>query len=64
MLDIFVGKSSLHHYLFDPTADAVFQPPLVRSHVAASSQLTQSGAQAAILNLMRRQLDFTENQLR
>ena len=64
MLDLIVGKSTLHHYLFDPTEDAVFQPPLVRSHVGVCSQLTESGAQAAILNLMRRQLDFTGNQLR
>lgn len=56
------GKTTLHHYLFDPTADAVFQPPL--GSRVWTNQLTESAEGGAILNLMRKQLDLTEHSLR
>ena len=62
-IGIQVGKSTIHHYLFDPTEDAIFdrtfQPNFqwtfgMNSNVAANS----------IIELMKKQLKLTELHMR
>ena len=60
---IYLGKPTLHHYLFDPTLDATFEPP-GEPRDQLINQLTQSAAAESVIKLMKSQLDLTEKHLR
>ncbi|XP_023324535.1 uncharacterized protein LOC111698428 [Eurytemora carolleeae] len=62
-ISVQAGKPTLHHYLFDPTLDATFEPP-GEPRDQLINQLTQSAAAESVIKLMKSQLDLTEKHLR
>ena len=61
-----VGKPTVHHYLFDPTQDALFDTSAYfeyprRIHM---SENKLDLATSSVIDLMRRQLELTEHQMR
>ena len=63
------GKSTIHHYLFDPTEDAVFDDTFYRPAQNQFSGLELPPgrldlATNSIIDLMKRQLEMAEHQMR
>ena len=61
-----VGKPTVHHYLFDPTQDALFEDKFSRPEYPRSLHISESKvdlATSAVIDLMRRQLELTEHQM-
>lgn len=61
-----VGKPTIHHYLFDPTQDAVFEDTFPRPEYPRSLHISENQmdlATGAVIDLMRRQLELTQHQL-
>ena len=61
-----VGKTTIHHYLFDPTEDALFDNTF---HHQEYPRTEISGhkldlATSSVIELMRKQLELTEHQMR
>ena len=54
------GRPAVHHYLFDPTADALFDSGCGVGLRPGG----QGGPGDSVMSLLRRQLEFTEQQLR
>ena len=57
------GKSTIHHYLFDPTQDAIFDPTFQPNYLRAPG-LGSNAAASSIIDLMKRQLQLTEQHMR
>merc|ERR1719233_2143194 len=55
------GKSTIHHYLFDPTQDAIFEPSPNYLRVSGVGSNTAANS---IIDLMKRQLQLTESHMR
>ena len=60
------GKTTIHHYLFDPTEDALFDNTF---HHREYPRTEISGhkldlATSSVIELMRKQLELTEHQMR
>ena len=58
-----VGKSTMHHYLFDPTQDAIFETNPFPNYMRATG-LGSNAAANSIIDLMKRQLQLTESHMR
>ena len=61
-----VGKPSIHHYLFDPTQDALFEDAFSRPEYPRTLHINENKvdlATSAVIDLMRRQLELTEHQM-
>ena len=61
-----VGKSTIHHYLFDPTEDAVFDDTFYQPRYSGLglSEGRMDLATGSIIDLMKRQLEMAEHQMR
>ena len=61
------GKSTLHHYLFDPTEDAVFEdicPPRREFYNVSVDTNKIDIATSSIIDLMKKQLELMEHSMR
>ena len=61
-----VGKPTVHHYLFDPTQDAVFEDTFLRPEYPRTLHINENKmdlATGAVIDLMRRQLELTQQQM-
>ena len=58
-----VGKSTIHHYLFDPTQDAIFDSTFQPSYQRTTGLSTEAAANS-IIQLMKKQLELTEHHMR